>query len=358
MASAWIVKRAPNGRAPRYEVRFRLGGRESRQRYGGSFRTKAAALTRLRWIENELAAFRVPDLHFQERAVQPSLAAVAEKWRASRIDVQETTGRTHQTHIDRILPVLGDRPIDAITVQETAEFIGNLGLKRETIRKTRSALAMIFDFGGIVPNPARDKRVKLPAEDRPEVNPPTADHVLAVYGAIPTSYKLPLLMLDATGMRVNELGSLTWGDVDQHEQRWRVSKAAAKTRRARWVPVPTALFEAMNNLCPPEDRELGARVFSEFGDDKFRTAITRACRATGVPHFSPHDLRHRRASLWHLGGMPVAEACAKLGHSAQVHLGLYAHVLLDRTEIEYANLLGSTRSVRAPVRGHTLETVN
>jgi hypothetical protein len=39
----------------------------------------------------------------------------------------------------------------------------------------------------------------------------------------------------------------------------------------------------------------------------------RACRAAGVPEFSPQDLRHRRPTLWHLEGRPVAEAATQLG---------------------------------------------
>ena len=59
--------------------------------------------------------------------------------------------------------------------------------------------------------------------------------------------------------------------------------------------------------------------------DRFRTALNGACRATGVPTFSPHDLRHRGASLWHLQGVPLAEAAAWLGHSSLEHLRTYAH---------------------------------
>ena len=39
-----------------------------------------------------------------------------------------------------------------------------VGLKRETIRRTVATLAMVFDFDGITPKPARDKRVRLPRE--------------------------------------------------------------------------------------------------------------------------------------------------------------------------------------------------
>jgi integrase len=52
-------------------------------------------------------------------------------------------------------------------------------------------------------------------------------------------------------------------------------------------------------------------VFQEFGGDRFRTAITQACTAAGVPALSPHDLRHRRISLMHLGETLKAAAAAR-----------------------------------------------
>ncbi len=107
--------------------------------------------------------------------------------------------------------------------------------RRESIRKTLATFAMALDFHGVTPNPVRDKTVKLPREVRPEMNPPTAAHVLAVHRLLPPRYRLPLLVLDATGMRVGELEALSWGDVDEPRQRWRVSQAVAKTGRARWV---------------------------------------------------------------------------------------------------------------------------
>jgi integrase len=44
-------------------------------------------------------------------------------------------------------------------------------------------------------------------------------------------------------MRIGELEGLTWGDVDEPRQRWRVSVGVAKTGRARWVPVSDVLFD-------------------------------------------------------------------------------------------------------------------
>jgi integrase len=287
----------------------------------------------------------------------PAGTIVGDRWRASRVDVAEATAITHRTNLARILRVLGDKPVDAITAADVAQFVADLhkgGTARESIRKTLATLAMILDFAAVTPNPARDRvAVKLPREDRAEVNPPTAKHVLAVHGILPRALRLPLLTLDATGMRVGELAGLTWGDVDEPEGRWRVSQAVAKTRKARWVPVEADVFAAVVDTVPREDRNLETPVFAGFGIDRFRTAIGRACKAAGVPVFSPHDLRHRRATLWHLQGVPIADAAAWLGHSPSEHLATYAHAtLVDRDELNCLDLLDSApATIVSPARG-------
>lgn len=111
-----------------------------------------------------------------------------------------------------------------------------------------------------------------------------------------------------------------------------------------------AVFGAVVELVRREDRDLEAPVFAGFGADRFRTAIGRACKASGVPVFSPHDVRHRRATLWHLQGVPAAEAAAWLGHSPQEHLATYAHAtLVDRAELTYVDLLEDARPVHPSV---------
>jgi len=82
------------------------------------------------------------------------------------------------------------------------------------------------------------------------------------------------------------------------------------------------------------------RVFLGFGADRFRTALTRACTAAGVPHFSPHDLRHRRISLLHLAGVPWARIGEHVGQrSLRVSADTYTHVLGDERELDYSEVL-------------------
>lgn len=290
MASVSIVREERNGTV-RYRVLYRLGGRESKRRHGGSFVTKRLAEKRRDWIAGELANLRVPDIRLLEaERIVVTLRSAADEWRKSRVDVTAATAQTHKVNLNRIIPVLGARPVGEIEPGEVAALVSRLheaGLKRESIRKTLATFAMVLDRGGRNPNPARDKRVKLPQEDRVEVNPPSAEHVLAVHRILPTRYRLALLVLDASGMRVSELEALTWGDVDETEGRWRVSSASSKTNQARWVPVPGVLFDRVVELIPREDRDMTAQLFPGFGADRFRTALTRACKAAGIPAYSP-----------------------------------------------------------------------
>ena len=123
-------------------------------------------------------------------------------------------------------------------------------------------------------------------------------------------------------------------------RRWRVPQAVSKTGRARWVQVPEVLFETVIDLVPREDRDLESRVFDGFSPDRLRTAIGRACKAAGVPSFSPHDLRHRRISLEHLRGEPWARIGELVGQrNLAVTANTYTHVLSDETELDYEEAL-------------------
>jgi integrase len=342
VASSWITRRTAKDGSTRYRVEYRLGGREAPTRYGGSFRTKAAANERKRWIVGELAAKRAPDLAFVATARQLTLRTLAKQWQASRVDVSEGTAQTYRVALGRLLPRLGDRAVDSVTAQTVAELVGELhaaGLRKATIRKTVSVLAMVLDHGRVVPNPARDKlTVKLPREERRQLEPPTAEHVEAVVRLLPSRYRLPTLVLDATGMRTGELEALTWGDVDEPRDRWRI--AASKTGRPRWVQPPPFLLECVLELCPRDDRHADRRVFEHVTGDRLRTALTRACTAAGVPAFSPHDLRHRRVSLMHLDGVPWARIAEHVGHDDITTTSrVYTHVVADERELDYERIL-------------------
>jgi integrase len=339
----------------RYLVRYRLGGRESGQRYAGSFRTRGEAVERRRWLDGELAAMRVPDLAAlrREPVQAPTLADAVEAYRSSRIDVAENTHVNIGTALNMIVGALeATHPVDAFTPQEIADAVARLhaaGYKRETIRKAVTHLACAFDFAEVESNPVRDKlRVRLPRGEVREPEPPSAEHVETVYRLLPSKHRLALLWLDWSGARVSTVDTTAVGDYDEQRRRIRLRAAASKTRRALWVELPDVLADAIERTLPPrEDRDPERRLFASSGADAVRTSIAKACRAAGVPLWSPHDLRHRRISLLHRQGRTWAEIGALVGQrSPKVTSDTYTHVLVDGRELDYATLLELHREIR------------
>lgn len=341
MPGAWIEKRE-TGQGQRFRVRFRLGGRESVPMYAGSFERKRDAEARRNWVIGELAAHRVPDIRLLSAPVKaPTLGAAAERWRRSRLDVVEQTRHMHRSSIGRIFkmqPQLRAKRVDELVASDVSELVAAMvvaNYKRETIRKTKTALAQILDFVGVEPNVARDERVKLPRERRAHIPPPLAEHVERVVEVLAPKYVLPTLILDECGPRVSELETALVGDLDEDRKAIRVRWTVEKNDRYRRLELPDHLFNALLATLPArEDRDLDAELFPGVTDANLRTAISRACKTAGVPHFAPHGLRRRRGSLHYKRTGSLAEVAELLGDSKRVAGEHYVYALTDYREVD------------------------
>jgi integrase len=352
MASAWIKRRrTASGR--RYRVEFRLGGRATRVRYGGSFKTMRLARVRRDYIVGELVALRVPDLDVLsvEPPQAPTLAEAADRWRASRVDVVEQTSNMHRSAFARIFkvaPKLSSRRVDELSVDDVAALVAALveaSYKRETIRKTRTALAQCLDFHSVEPNVARDERVKLPRERKAHIPPPLAEHVERVAEVLPRHHVVPFLVIDECGPRVGELETAQVGDLDEHRRAIRVRWTVEKNDRYRHLELPDDLFAAIVATLPArEDRDHEAPLFPDLDEAALRTAIMRGCKATGTPHFSPHGLRRRRGSLHYKSTGSLAEVAELLGDSKRVAADHYVYALTDYREVDRSIALARARA--------------
>ena len=339
MPGAWIDRRGD-----RWIVRYRSGGRESPKFYGGIFKRKADAVSRRRVIEHELACLRVPDIRAlaaQTAKKTLTLGDAAETWRASPIDVPEQTRNMHRSSLGRVwkaAPALRSKRVDEVTVADITALVAKLhaaGYKRETLRKTKTVLSQVLDFAGVDPNPARDDRVRLPHERRVRHPTPLADHVETMVSLVARAYVLPLLVIDAAGPRVSEIVQTEIRDLDEHRSAIRLREETTKEGEARYLDLPPELFKAIVATLPPkEDRDPHAPVFPGLTDANLRMAITRACKAGGVPHFSPHGLRRRRGSLAYKRTGSLAEVAELLGDSKRVASEHYVYALTDYREID------------------------
>lgn len=238
MPSAWITTRRTKGGAKRYRVAYRLGGRESQIRYAGTFRTGREATTRKRYVVGELAAMRVPNLTLleQQAPTSPLLSDACEAWRRSRIDVTDGTRTLHRVALGRVLRTpIATKRLHEITVNDVVGVVAELadaGAKRETIK--RAGTASRWSSTTITSTPARrETRASGSRERKAHLPPPLAEHVERVAELLPRHYVLPLLILDTSGARVNELATAQVGDLDEHRQAIRVRPTVEKNDRYR-----------------------------------------------------------------------------------------------------------------------------
>lgn len=337
--SCYVTKRQTQS-GPRYVVRYREGGRHFPVIHAGSFKTMKEARARRDLIAGEIAAGRDPMLALR-RAPQKrrQLIQVFDEFQASRVDVSASTLAVYRAACSAIVDELGEATDPAtITPADVRALVTKLTvkLKPATVESYMTVLRQVLDFVSIDPNPARDRTVKLPARVKDEPTPPTARQYLAILERMPVKLRPVLVLVEQTAARIGEVVPRTWGDVDVPGNMIRLPRSGTKTRQPRWVQVPAWLMGILADTCPVEDRTASRRLFPDVTRGQVGKALERAARAAQVPVFSPHDFRHRRASLWHGQGVPAAELAKRLGHARpSMSLDVYSHVMpLDEASSE------------------------
>jgi integrase len=319
---------------PRYVVRYRLGGRAYPIVHAGSFRTLKEAKARRDFVAGELAVGRNPADALRALLAAPksilSVDTWAERFLTSRIDIDANTTKNYRSALRKVGETFGSRDPQTITVDEVATWVSGLAEKHKpgTVQLYLIAFRLLLDFAQVDPNVARDSRVKLPKRTREEVNPPSAEHVEAILGALGAKWRLLFVTLEQGALRLGEAVGLRWADVDAAGLRLRLPRSATKRDRARWVYLPEWLVEAIEEACPLEDRTPERRVFQGITEASAYQAMTRACKNAKVPHYHPHDLRHRRITIWHQSGVPARELAERAGHARpSMSLDVYSHVM-------------------------------
>jgi integrase len=333
VSHVYITRRRTGAGERRYVVRYRWGGRAYRLVHLGSKRTEKEARGLRDWAAGELAAGRDPRKELrrlQQASTQRSTVTVDawfRRWIDSRIDVEEKTKKLDTNAADRFKPVIGELEVSELTLADVQEAVAKLAdeLEPTTVRKYLSSLRLAIDFAGTEPNPARDRRLRVPKPVKAERDPPSAANVLAILERVPERLRLALVTIEQTGLRVNE-STITWADVDVVGRRFRVPARKTKSKRPKWVPVPRWLLDVIAWTCPLEDRLADRAVFPGVTDDQLRRAMTRACKTAEIASFSPHDLRHRRITLWHYEGVTPREVSDRVGHAwLSTTLDTYTH---------------------------------
>ncbi|GAB1693926.1 tyrosine recombinase XerC [Krasilnikovia sp. M28-CT-15] len=168
-------------------------------------------------------------------------------------------------------------------------------------------------------------------------HPGPAPRAQADAQAVAARDRAVLELLYATGVRVSELCGLDRADVDAGRRVVRVLGKGAKERAVPYgVPAQRALDDWLRDgrprLASPDGGD--ALFVGTRGGRLHQTVVRRivadAARAAGLPHTSPHDLRHSAATHLLDGGADLRAVQDLLGHSSLSSTQIYTHVSTER----------------------------
>ena len=92
--------------------------------------------------------------------------------------VDVPTRQAEQQQAEGLAAEEAERLAEWLRFRAVSPAIAELRTFAESIRKSVTALAMVLDFHGVTPNPARDRvQVRLPLEEPDEPESPSADHI-------------------------------------------------------------------------------------------------------------------------------------------------------------------------------------
>jgi integrase/recombinase XerC len=146
-----------------------------------------------------------------------------------------------------------------------------------------------------------------------------------------------LELLYATGVRVSELCGLDRTDLDEGRRLVRVFGKGAKERAVPYgLPAQRALDDWLRHGRPvmagrtsPDALFLGVQG-GRLQPTVVRRIVRAAAQAAGLPHTSPHDLRHSAATHLLDGGADLRAVQDLLGHSSLSSTQIYTQVSTER----------------------------
>lgn len=169
------------------------------------------------------------------------------------------------------------------------------------------------------PTPLEEKREAYPEED-----------VIKLIEASTQPDRALVLLAAHGGLRIAEILSLTWGNVDMPAGTIRVT---GKGRKTRTVHMSSALTEALSELRGANHDPAGAVMPYRTGS-RARQRLQDLCNRAGVAYLGVHSLRHSCGTrLYRMTG-DLRIAARHLGHSSTTTTQIYAK--MDTTKYSEA----------------------
>ncbi len=273
---------------------------------------------------------------------------VASKWwEDALLTIAYNTTKGYKPAMERAVKEFGDDDISDIKPYDIASYIkwfSRGGRADKTVRTQLMIINLIFkyainDMGIDIQNPCRD--IEVPKHlKKTKVHSPEDDTLKKIMAADDCQMKSIAMCILYSGLRKGELLALTSDDIGSATIRvnkslfWDNNKPDIKTPKTekgfREVPI-------INSLKPWLPKKKGI-LFDENGrymrDSYFQKNWYKWCDELGI-HCTPHQLRHRYATMLFDNSVDPKLAGAILGH-AQISttMDIYTDILDSKKKFE------------------------
>jgi integrase len=251
-----------------------------------------------------------------------------------------------------VSPRIGGLRLRQVTVEACQRFAAELeaagvgaSTRRRVLMVLSSVLQRAVEWGRIPANPVR--LIRKPTAKRARVVRPLAPATVErmrrwLLDRERQRDATLLCVLAYAGVRPSEALALTWGDVRERtlliERSLDADGSARRTKtgQIRSVRLMAPLREdldAWRNGQMAGELVFPTRFGTGWDEDDWRNWRDRvykpAAAAAGLSGTRPYDLRHSAASLWLHEGRTIIEVASWMGHSGQMALSTYLHVMSD-----------------------------
>jgi integrase len=274
-----------------------------------------------------------------------------------------------------VSPHLGGYPLRELTSEVVgrwqADRLAQAGAPVESIRKSLTLLGGILqravEAGRIPANPQRLVRKAAPKSTQ-EVRPLAPASVEAIRAGLRQRDAVIVSLLAYAGLRPQEARGLRWAHVGERTLTVHAPKTRRHATQPRSVRLLAPLAQDLRELRMASGRPIDAQSvipghdgceWSEVGYEQWITRVwAPALDAAGIAYQRPYDLRHSFASLLLHEGRSVIYVARQIGHSAQLTMRTFGHVIEELDEAPRITAEDAIHAVRANSGGRIMDASN
>jgi len=245
--------------------------------------------------------------------------------------------KTDEYYLRAMKEFFGDSWLDAISSQDVERYKAfrlSQGVRKSTVNRCLSILRKMLNLAAeweIIPKGGIPRFRLYPEKDNLRERILNADEEQRLLKECNDALRPIVIMALHSGMRLGEILSLRWVDVDLENRTVRIPKT--KSGRVRIVNVNSVLYnvlravKAANGSGPyifPSPKKAGRPLVS------VKAAFKAACGRAEIKGLRFHDLRHTCASRLVRMGVDLITVKEILGHSSVTITERYTHTLQEQ----------------------------